>query len=73
MSSEYARDDAQFGEKNVLEHARVVSVCFRSGTVLPFRFELFSIPTTRFARLCEPIAGHSVKALPAFAARLRCT
>jgi len=25
-------------EKNVLEHARVVSVCFRSGTVLPFRF-----------------------------------
>ena len=28
----------QFGEKNVLEHARVVSVCFRSGTVLPFRF-----------------------------------
>src|SRR4029079_4988607 len=36
--SEYARDDAQFGEKNVLEHARVVSVCFRTGTVLPFRF-----------------------------------
>ena len=36
--SEYARDDAQFGEKNVLEHARVVSACFRSGTVLPFRF-----------------------------------
>ena len=36
--SEYARDDAQFGEKNVLEHARVVSMCFRSGTVLPFRF-----------------------------------
>src|SRR6476660_8460065 len=36
--SEYARDDAQFGEKNVLEHARVVSVCFRQGTVLPFRF-----------------------------------
>jgi hypothetical protein len=25
-------------EKTVLEHARVVSVCFRSGTVLPFRF-----------------------------------
>src|SRR5580704_508709 len=36
--SEYARDGEQFGEKNVLEHARVVSVCFRSGTVLPFRF-----------------------------------
>jgi hypothetical protein len=25
-------------EKHVLEHARVVSVCFRQGTVLPFRF-----------------------------------
>ena len=36
--SEYERDNVQFGEKNVLEHARVVSVCFRSGTVLPFRF-----------------------------------
>src|ERR1700693_2042537 len=36
--SEYARDDAQFGEKNVLEHARVVGSCFRTGTVLPFRF-----------------------------------
>src|SRR5437016_5348729 len=28
--SEYERDGEQFGEKNVLEHARVVSVCFRS-------------------------------------------
>src|SRR5450432_4272819 len=36
--SEYERDNVQFGEKNVLEHARVVSVCFRGGTVLPFRF-----------------------------------
>jgi hypothetical protein len=36
--SEYEHDGLQFGEKNVLEHARVVSVCFRSGTVLPFRF-----------------------------------
>src|SRR4029078_12337738 len=36
--SEYERDNVQFGEKNVLEHARVVSVCFRSGTVFPFRF-----------------------------------
>jgi hypothetical protein len=36
--SEYERDGEQFGEKNVLEHARVVSVCFRGGTVLPFRF-----------------------------------
>ncbi len=36
--SEYERDNVQFGEKNVLEHARVVSVCFRTGTVLPFRF-----------------------------------
>src|SRR5579864_4925614 len=25
-------------ERHVLEHARVVSVCFRHGTVLPFRF-----------------------------------
>src|ERR1700675_2149962 len=31
--SEYERDNVQFGEKNVLEHARVVSVCFRSGTI----------------------------------------
>jgi len=36
--SEFDRDGAQLGEKHVLEHARVVSVCFRSGTVLPFRF-----------------------------------
>jgi len=43
--SEYDRDrdksangvDA-LDERFVLEHARVVSVCFRSGTVLPFRF-----------------------------------
>jgi hypothetical protein len=36
--SEYDRNGAELGEKHVLEHARVVSVCFRSGTVLPFRF-----------------------------------
>src|SRR5215813_195424 len=36
--SEYERNGAQLGEKQVLEHARVVSVCFRSGTVLRFRF-----------------------------------
>src|SRR5579862_397019 len=39
--SEYDRT-AEGGEKlddkTVLEHARVVSVCFRIGTVLPFRF-----------------------------------
>jgi Gas vesicle synthesis protein GvpL/GvpF len=39
--SEYDRT-ADGGEKledkTVLEHARVVSVCFRNGTVLPFRF-----------------------------------
>lgn len=29
---------SQLDEKSVLEHARVVSVCFRTGTVLPFRF-----------------------------------
>jgi hypothetical protein len=36
--SEYERDGHTLEEKHVLEHARVVSVCFRSGTVLPFRF-----------------------------------
>jgi predicted transcriptional regulator len=37
--SEFERNgDDQLEEKHVLEHARVVSVCFRSGTVLPFRF-----------------------------------
>src|SRR5437870_11067317 len=36
--SEYERNGVQLGEKQVLEHARVVSVCFRNGTVLPFRF-----------------------------------
>jgi hypothetical protein len=37
--SEYDRSTAgKLEEKTVLEHARVVSVCFRSGTVLPFRF-----------------------------------
>jgi hypothetical protein len=36
--SEYERNGGKFEEKNVLEHARVVSVCFRNGTVLPFRF-----------------------------------
>ncbi len=30
--------DRALDEKTILEHARVVSVCFRSGTVLPFRF-----------------------------------
>lgn len=38
ICSEYDRNGAQLEEKHVLEHARVVSVCFRSGTVLPFRF-----------------------------------
>jgi hypothetical protein len=36
--SEYERNDDKLEEKHVLEHARVVSVCFRTGTVLPFRF-----------------------------------
>jgi hypothetical protein len=36
--SEYARDTGKLDEKAVLEHARVVSVCFRNATVLPFRF-----------------------------------
>jgi Gas vesicle synthesis protein GvpL/GvpF len=36
--SEYERSGAQLDEKSVLEHARIVSLCFRQGTVLPFRF-----------------------------------
>lgn len=35
--SEYEKT-GDLDEKSVLEHARVVSVCFRQGTVLPFRF-----------------------------------
>lgn len=36
--SEFDRFTQQLEDKAVLEHARVVSVCFRHGTVLPFRF-----------------------------------
>lgn len=36
--SEFERVGTALDEKHVLEHARVVSVCFRQGTVLPFRF-----------------------------------
>jgi hypothetical protein len=36
--SEYDRNTMQMDEKTVLEHARVVSSCFRTGTVLPFKF-----------------------------------
>ncbi|HZR65848.1 MAG TPA: GvpL/GvpF family gas vesicle protein [Terriglobales bacterium] len=36
--SEFDRGAGNLDEKHVLEHARVVSVCFRQGTVLPFRF-----------------------------------
>src|SRR6266851_4033579 len=36
--SDYERNGTKLDEKSVLEHARVVSVCFRTGTVLPFRF-----------------------------------
>src|SRR5215470_10533548 len=36
--SEYDRANHKVDEKTVLEHARVVSVCFRNSTVLPFRF-----------------------------------
>lgn len=36
--SEYDRNAVRIDEKTVLEHARVVSVCFRTATVLPFRF-----------------------------------
>jgi hypothetical protein len=36
--SEHDRSTGNLDDKSVLEHARVVSVCFRHGTVLPFRF-----------------------------------
>jgi len=37
--SEYDHSpEEKLEEKSVLEHAHVVSVCFRHGTVLPFRF-----------------------------------
>jgi hypothetical protein len=36
--SEFDRQTQQLEDKTVLEHARVVSVCFRQGTVLPFKF-----------------------------------
>src|SRR5437763_6015453 len=36
--SEFDRATTALDDKHVLEHARVVSVCFRQGTVLPFRF-----------------------------------
>ena len=36
--SEFDRATGTLEEKHVLEHAKVVSVCFRQGTVLPFRF-----------------------------------
>jgi hypothetical protein len=36
--SEFDRGANSLDEKHVLEHARVVSVCFRQSTVLPFRF-----------------------------------
>jgi len=36
--SEFDRVAEKLEDKAVLEHARVVSVCFRTGTVLPFRF-----------------------------------
>src|SRR5258708_9138384 len=36
--SEFDRTAVNLEEKHVLEHARVVGVCFRQSTVLPFRF-----------------------------------
>jgi len=36
--SEFDRATEKLEDKAVLEHARVVSACFRTGTVLPFRF-----------------------------------
>lgn len=36
--SEFDRGSQNLDDKSVLAHARVVSSCFRHGTVLPFRF-----------------------------------
>jgi hypothetical protein len=36
--SEFDRSTTSLDEKHVIDHARVVSGCFRQGTVLPFRF-----------------------------------
>jgi Gas vesicle synthesis protein GvpL/GvpF len=36
--SEFDRGKTELDENHVLDHARVVSMCFRQGTVLPFRF-----------------------------------
>src|SRR5712692_4683116 len=36
--SEYDRATSKLDEKSVLEHARVVSMSFRTAVVLPFRF-----------------------------------
>src|SRR5580692_8588357 len=36
--SEFDKEIHRVDEKTVLEHARVVSLCFRNSTVLPFRF-----------------------------------
>src|SRR5437868_14381002 len=36
--SEFDRATTTVDEKHVLDHARVVSVCFRHGTLLPCRF-----------------------------------
>src|SRR5579863_10022821 len=36
--SEFDRATQNLDDKAVLDHARVVSACFRHGTVLPFRF-----------------------------------
>ena len=36
--SEYDRTSQKIEDRAILEHAHVVSVCFRTGTVLPFRF-----------------------------------
>src|SRR5574340_956960 len=36
--SEYERESQQLDQRAILDHARVVSECFRNTTVLPFRF-----------------------------------
>ena len=36
--SEFDHTAGELGQKTAIEHARVVSSCFRNSTVLPFRF-----------------------------------
>ena len=57
--SEYDRAADKLDEKTVLEHARVVSVCFRNSTVLPFRLVPYLTLKKHFARQSVRIVERS--------------